>query len=165
MTVSEEIVLRGHIIDSLILPRVFDTVMDLGGDFNVQEIRVGKHKADPSFARLQVFANSAAQLDQILHRLTDYGAEIVTSDDVKTKPAPRDGALPPDFYSTTNLPTEVRLDGEWVPVKDIEMDVAIVVDREAGSARGVPMLFVREGEPVVVGHEGVRVHPVERSRG
>ncbi|MDQ4077280.1 MAG: TIGR00300 family protein [Chloroflexota bacterium] len=164
MSFSEKIVLRGHIIDSLILPRVFDTVMDLGGEFDVEEIRVGKHKEDPSFARLRIIGETEAHLNRILEQLTDHGAELVTTEDVKSKPAPRDGALPPDFYSTTNLPTDVRLDGEWVRVDDIEMDVAIVVDREAARARGVPMLFVKEGEQVVVGHEGVRVHPIERSR-
>ncbi len=164
MSVSDKIVLRGHIIDSLILPRVFDTVMDLGGDFEVEEVKVGKHKGDPSFARLRIIADTDALLLDILQQLTDYGAEVVTSSDVQTKPAPRDGALPQDFYSTTNLPTDVRLHGEWVRVRDIEMDVAIVVDWEAGSARGLPMSFVREGDAIAVGHEGVRVHPLERSR-
>lgn len=164
MTFSDKIVLRGHIIDSLILPRVFDAVMDMGGDFDVEEIHVGKHKDDPSFARLRILGETEMQLEQILQKLTDYGAEILSSKDASVKPAPRDGALPPDFYSTTNLLTDVRLAGEWVPVSGIEMDVAIVVDQEAGTARALPMLFVKEGDPIVVGHEGVRVHPLERSR-
>lgn len=164
MSYSETITLQGHIIDSLILPRVFDAVMDLGGDFSVDEIQVGKHKEDPSFARLRIFAESEAKLSLILQQLMDYGAVLASTEDARTKPAPRDGALPPDFYSTTNLPTDVRLRGEWVSVSDIEMDVAIVVERESQQARAVPMAFVRAGEPIVVGHEGVRVHPIERSR-
>ncbi|MEE2600889.1 MAG: TIGR00300 family protein, partial [Thermoproteota archaeon] len=41
---SSEIELRGHLIDSLILTRVFDGIMDHGGLFEVLEIRVGKKK-------------------------------------------------------------------------------------------------------------------------
>jgi lysine-ketoglutarate reductase/saccharopine dehydrogenase-like protein (TIGR00300 family) len=75
-----------------------------------------------------------------------------------------DGALPPDFYSTTNLRTQVRLSGEWVDVAGTEMDVAILVDRENNRAHTLPMIMVREGDPIAVGHEGVRVLPLERSR-
>lgn len=165
MKFTEEIRLSGHIIDSLILPRVFDTVMELGGDFEVKEFRVGKSKEDRSYARMKILADTEEQLNGILEQLMDAGAELVSVNDVQTKPAPRDGALPPDFYSTTNLPTEVRISGEWVPVAGTEMDVAVIVDREARTARTIPMLFVREGDPIAVGHDGVRVHPIERSRG
>jgi lysine-ketoglutarate reductase/saccharopine dehydrogenase-like protein (TIGR00300 family) len=164
MTVSEEITVQGHIIDSLILPRIFDTVMDLGGDFDVLKIEVGKHKNDPSWARLRINADTDEQLDQILVQLTSFGAELVSAGDIQTKPAPRDGALPPDFYSTTNLNTQIRLDGEWVSVSGTEMDVAIIVDRENRTAHTVPMIMVKEGDPIAVGHEGVRVLPLERSR-
>jgi lysine-ketoglutarate reductase/saccharopine dehydrogenase-like protein (TIGR00300 family) len=164
MSVSEEITVSGHIIDSLILPRIFDTVMDLGGDFDVLKIEVGKHKNDPSWARLRINADDDEQLDRILAQLTSFGAELVSAGDVQTKPAPRDGALPPDFYSTTNLNTEVRMDGEWVPVSGTEMDVAIIVDLEQRTARTTPMILVKEGDAIAVGHEGVRVLPLERSR-
>src|SRR6188474_2259528 len=112
-TSSEEIELHGHIIDSWVLPRVFDAVMDLGGEFDVLEIQVGKRKDETSFARLRVGAPSAAQLAEIVAELQGLGAELVGGQDVETRPAPCDGALPPDFYSTSNLPTEVRLGGRW----------------------------------------------------
>ena len=164
MNFSEEITLSGHIIDSLILPRVFDTVMDLGGDFDVLKIEVGKHKRERSWARLRILADSDSQLEQILTQLTDFGAELVRAGDVQAKPAPCDGALPPDFYSTTNLPTEVRLNDEWIPVEGTEMDVAILIDHDKHVARTIPMIFVKEGDAIAVGHEGIRVHPIERSR-
>ena len=50
---TEEITLEGHIIDSGILSKVWGTVMDLGGEFDLQEIRVGKRKNETSFARVQ----------------------------------------------------------------------------------------------------------------
>lgn len=161
---TEDVELRGHIIDSLILPKAFDTIMDMGGDFDVLEIEVGRHKEDPSYARLRVKAEDEETLHEILAQLQNLGASLVTAQDVRTEPAPKDGALPPDFYSTTNLPTEVRINGRWVPVYPIEMDVAIVVDWENETAMTKPMLEVKKGEHVVVGHAGIRVRPLERAR-
>ncbi len=161
---SETIVLEGHIIDSLILTRVMDSIMDLGGDFNVEEIRVGRHKQEPSYARLRVFADSEPQMRQILTTLQEFGAEIVDGGDVRTEPAPIDGAAPDDFYSTTNLPTQVRLHGHWVDVEGTEMDLVIVVDRERSRAWTCPIAELKAGDQVVVGHEGVRVFPMERER-
>ncbi|GAB4562092.1 MAG: TIGR00300 family protein [Anaerolineae bacterium] len=161
---SETIVLSGHIIDSLILPRVMDAIMDLGGDFDVEEIRVGRHKQETSFARLRVFADSEDQMHQILTTLQGLGAQLENGGDVKTEPAPMDGAVPDDFYSTTNLPTQVRINGHWVDVLGTEMDLVIVVDREHEIAYARPISEVRAGDPIAVGHEGIRVIPLERER-
>ena len=161
---SEQIVLHGHIIDSLILPKVMDTVMDLGGDFDVTEIRVGRHKNEQSFARMKVFASDETQMSRILTALQSFGAEVENGGDVRTEPAPTDGALPYDFYSTTNLPTQVRLNGRWVDVAGTEMDLVIVVDKERGTASCRPIADVRAGDLVAVGHEGIRVTPMERER-
>jgi len=38
---SSEIELRGHLIDSLILTKVFDGIMDHSGSFEVLDIQVG----------------------------------------------------------------------------------------------------------------------------
>ncbi|MGH9282409.1 MAG: TIGR00300 family protein, partial [Acidimicrobiales bacterium] len=78
--------------------------------------------------------------------------------------ADRDGVLPAGFYSTTNLPTAVRIGGRWVDVENPEMDCGLVVD-EAGRARTVPMHRVRVGDRIVVGNEGIRVTPPARPRG
>ena len=161
---SEEITLEGHIIDSGILSKVWGTVMDLGGEFDLQEIRVGKRKDETSFARMKISAGSDAQLHRILTALQDDGAEIVSRGDVHTEPAPLDGVLPDDFYSTTHMPTQVRINGQWVDVSGTEMDLAIVVDHARASARMVPMADVRKSDPVAVAHEGIRVLPPQRSR-
>ncbi len=161
---GEEITLEGHIIDSWILPKVFDAVMDLGGAFDVTEFRVGTKKDEPSFARMKISAASQEQLDRILTALQDYGAVLASRGDVRTEPAPRDGALPDDFYSTTNLPTQVRINGRWVDVDATEMDLVIVLDHANAHAHMLPMADVRAGEAIVVGHEGIRVIPLERSR-
>lgn len=161
---SEDITLEGHIIDSLILPKVWGAVMDLEGEFEIQELRIGRRKDEPSFMRLKISADSDERLHRILAALQDYGATLVSKDDVRTEPAPRDGVLPDAFYSTTHLPTQVRLGGNWVDVTGTEMDLVVVVDRAHAAARMVPMADVHEGEAVVVGHEGIRVLPLQRSR-
>lgn len=163
-TLSEVIILEGHIIDSLILPKVMDTVMDLGGDFDVLQINVGRHKDRPSFARLQVFATDDEQMDRILIALQGFGAQLQDGGDVETMPAPKDGALPDDFYSTTNLPTQIRLSGQWIDAADTEMDLVIVVNREERSARCLSMAEVKEGMQIAVSHEGIRVIPLQRER-
>ncbi|MBI3536831.1 MAG: TIGR00300 family protein [Chloroflexi bacterium] len=161
---SEEITLEGHIIDSWILPRVFDAVMDLGGEFDLQEIRVGRRKEETSFARLKISAPDQARLNKILAALSPYGAVLVSASDARAEAAPRDGALPDDFYSTTHFPTQVRLNGKWIDVENTEMDLAIVVEREKNRAYMIPMADVKHGDSVVVGHEGVRVNPPPRAR-
>lgn len=161
---SEEITLEGHIIDSWVLPKVWDKIMDMGGEFEVVEMRVGRSKDETSFARIKMLADSPEQMHELVEGVTELGAVLVSSRDVQTEPAPRDGALPDDFYSTTNLPTQVRLDGRWVDVHATEMDLAIIIEEATRTARMVPMTDVKGGDVVVVGHEGIRVKPYARSR-
>ena len=161
---SEVIELSGHIIDSWSLPRAWDTIMDRGGNFNVEEMRVGVSKTEPSYARLKVEAPNQQILELIISELQQLGAVLLHGNDVQTATVEQHGVLPTKFYSTTNLPTQVRLNGQWVNVENIEMDVAIVIDSVHQRAYGKPMHDVQIGEQVVIGHEGIRVHPFERAR-
>lgn len=159
-----DVVMRGHIIDSLALPRAWGIIMDLGGNFNVTELEIGRTKDDLSYVRMQVIAPDAGTLTQIVGALLRLGAILPDEQDVVLRAVDMAGVLPEGFYSTTNLPTQVRVDGHWIPVEDIEMDVAIVVDAAAGRAFCLPMDEVRPGQQVVVGHNGLRVTPIERAR-
>lgn len=160
----EDIKLEGHIIDSLLLPRVLDDILERGGEYRILRVRVGREKDDPSLALLRVSAPDQEQLDTLLRGLQQHGAEILEQEDAAIEPAPADGVLPEDFYSTTNLETYVRLDGRWIPVQDPEMDCGIVVDRIAGAARTIPMIQVREGDRIAVGTRGIRVVPLGHDR-
>ena len=150
---SEVIELSGHIIDSWSLPRAWDTIMDRGGNFNVEEMRVGVSKTEPSYARLKVEAPDQQILELIISELQQLGAVLLHGNDVQTATVEQHGVLPTKFYSTTNLPTQVRLNGQWVNVENIEMDVAIVIDSVHQRAYGKPMHDVQIGEQVVIGHE------------
>ena len=161
---SELVQLRGHIIDSLILPKVLDEIMDLRGSFEILHVAIGTRKSDPSTARLRIEAETPAQLQQILTRIGRLGAAPLQAADATLLRAPKDGVFPPTFYSTTNLPTEVRIRGRWRPVEAIEMDCGITVTPETGKACCVPIARVKQGEQIVCGTEGVRVMPLERAR-
>src|SRR6201987_2809139 len=117
---SETIELRGHIIDSLILPKV---------------------------------------LDQIL----THGAEVAERENAQLASAPTDGVFPDQFYVMTNQQTFVRIDGREIEVRPTMMDTAIAVDRKGRAARAVKFFDVRKGDEIVIGHQGVRVVPVQRA--
>src|SRR6516162_3644438 len=118
----EDVELQGHIIDSLLLPKVLDEILTRGGSYVIKEIRLGQRQVDPSFARLEIRAGSAGQLDEILAAIHDHGAMPTTARDCAYERADMDGAFPEHFYSTTNYRTQVRLAGKWVEVDDQEMD-------------------------------------------
>ena len=168
MSTSEVVELEGHIIDSGLMERAFTVVMDMGAEFEVEEFRVGRHSDEASYCRLRVFAEDEATLHPILHELHQSGATLAAPTDATLEPAPEDRVVPDGFYSTTNHPTDVRVDGEWIPVADIEMDCAVVVSEDAdGSvhARTKVLNAIEGGDRVVTGDAGIRVKPPERPRG
>jgi len=160
----EIVELRGHLIDSLILPKVLDAIMAHGAHFEIQQVEVGVRPQDPSFARILITHSDPRKLETVLRVVARQGAEPVERREASLKPAPRDGVLPPDFYATTNLETAIYLDKRWVRVRDPEMDSAIRVAPSRRAAETVKMAHVRKGDLIVVGHRGVRVVPVESRR-
>jgi lysine-ketoglutarate reductase/saccharopine dehydrogenase-like protein (TIGR00300 family) len=159
----EEIEIRGHIIDSLILPKILDCITAGGGNFHIKRIAIGHDRNDPSYALVEVRAPDEQTLSEIVSQVGDHGAVPTAMHDCHLVAADIDGAFPEGFYSTTNQRTEIRLNGHWIPVADQEMDCGIVVDPAAPTARCIAMTDVRIGMPIVVGHSGVRVFPYERS--
>jgi lysine-ketoglutarate reductase/saccharopine dehydrogenase-like protein (TIGR00300 family) len=157
----EQVELQGHIIDSLLLPKVLDEVLTRGGSYVIKDIRLGQRQVDPSHVRIEVRADSDAQLEEILAAIHDHGAVPTIARDCAHEPADMDGAFPEHFYSTTNYRTQVRLAGHWVEVDDQEMDCGIVLDPHAQKARCVAMVHVKKGDPIVVGRHGLRVMPAE----
>ncbi|MGZ4206256.1 MAG: TIGR00300 family protein, partial [Actinomycetota bacterium] len=127
MAATEVVELRGHIIDSLILPRALDEIVEAGADYTIVAFEIGKTNEDPSFARIELRAEPDV-IDRLLVRLADIGATQPDAGDAELTPSDADGVFPIAFYSTTNLPTQVRVNGTWIDVENPEMDCAIVVD-------------------------------------
>ena len=176
MSVSRVVELEGHIIDSGMMQAAFGIVMDHGGSFDVEEFEIGRRKDEESYARLLVTADTEDDLQRIVHDLHQQGANPADPDDATLEPAPGDRVVPQGFYSTTNHPTQIRYDGEWIDVEDAEMDCAVVVaetnggdaaadGRSAVRARTKTLNAVEAGDLVVTGESGIRVQPPERPRG
>jgi lysine-ketoglutarate reductase/saccharopine dehydrogenase-like protein (TIGR00300 family) len=163
MEAMREIELKGHIIDSFLLPKVFDKVMDMNGEFEITEFEIGKHKTDTSYARLMIRGKDQDHLDDIFGELHRLGAYVPEAEDVVVVKAPKDKVVPKGFYSTTNHPTYVKVEGEWLPVKDQKMDSVIVL--KDGEASCMTLGHIKKGDRVVIGNSGIRVVPPERPRG
>jgi lysine-ketoglutarate reductase/saccharopine dehydrogenase-like protein (TIGR00300 family) len=156
------VVLSGHIIDSLILAKVLDTILMMGGTFDLEEVTIGKTRNDSSRARIVIHASSAKLLSDILQAVQPHGASVERESDCRTEAAPDEGVFPDDFYATTHLPTQIRIAGQWMDVDGIEMDLGIVVNPEKTKASAVPMAGVKAGDSIVVGRTGIRVVPLRR---
>jgi lysine-ketoglutarate reductase/saccharopine dehydrogenase-like protein (TIGR00300 family) len=161
--VTEIVTLEGHIIQSFALPQVLDTIIEAGGDYEIVDLQIGARHDEQSLARIRVSAATQDELTLLIDRLSQQGAMPETVEDAGAAEADVDGAFPPGFYSTTNLATEVRVGGKWIPVERPEMDCGIVV--EGGRARTIAMSDVRRGMAIVMGGFGIRVTPPERVAG
>ncbi|HEY2413876.1 MAG TPA: TIGR00300 family protein [Pirellulaceae bacterium] len=158
----ERVELAGHVIDSLLLPKVLDLITAAGGEFRIEKISIGHHRSDPSYALIEVRAATEQRLQAILAEIADHGATPVNTQDARLVAADIAGAFPEGFYSTTNQRTEIRVGGRWIEVQNQEMDCGVLVDAAAGSAICRAMTDVKVGEQYVVGHAGVRVLPEGR---
>jgi lysine-ketoglutarate reductase/saccharopine dehydrogenase-like protein (TIGR00300 family) len=158
---SETIEVTGHIVDSLLLAKILDTILEAGCDYEIVDVRIGKTSLDTSSARIAVIGDDDL-VGPLLDELQVHGANRTAQEDARLVPAEQDGVLPTGFYSTTNLNSEVRVDGTWLPVDNPEMDCGLIV--RDGRAVTAPMHRVRVGDRVVVGSEGVRVQAPGHAR-
>ena len=67
--------------------------------------------------------------------------------------APADGVLPDDFFSTTNLPTYVKIGGQWRMPREPRMDAGLYLDADGE-------LWIREGRRIKKG-DGIAVGKAE----
>jgi lysine-ketoglutarate reductase/saccharopine dehydrogenase-like protein (TIGR00300 family) len=89
-------------------------------------------------------------------------ARFAAAPDATFVPAPADGVLPDGFFSTTNLPTYVRIGGAWRMPREPRMDAVLLLDasgelwvREGRRVRGGERVAVGRAED---GREGIYVH-------
>ncbi|MGO4257947.1 ornithine cyclodeaminase [Marmoricola sp. RAF53] len=159
---SETVQISGHLMDSGILSRVLDDIREYGGDYVIERFDVGHDAGDPSYAQIVVSAEDDEALQRLLMRLQTRGVNQVDPGEAEVSVAEHDGVFPDGFYSSTNLETEVRLDGRWIQVQNPEMDCGLIVD-DAG-VHTLPMADVRAGMKVVCGASGIRVEVPKSTR-
>ena len=78
---SEHVTIRGHIIDSLTLPKVLDEIIEFGASFEIVDLQIGVKHEDESFARIKVNADSEDELNKLVDRLLPHGANPDTFED------------------------------------------------------------------------------------
>jgi lysine-ketoglutarate reductase/saccharopine dehydrogenase-like protein (TIGR00300 family) len=155
--VTETVVITGHLMDTGLLSRVLDDIRGYGGDYTLDKFDLGYDKDDPSTVRMTVGADDEESLQRLLMRIQTKGANLVDPGTPEISEVVQDGVFPDGFYSTTNLPTSVRLNGHWVQVRNPEMDCGLLVEGE--SVRTIPMSEVRAGMRVISSAQGVKVTP------
>ena len=159
-SVRESVVaLEGHLLHAGLLEKAVDVAIENGGAFQVLHFDLGKQQTSLSRAEMRVVAPSDARLNSIISQLLALGAKHLSAreSDAALSPAPMDGVAPDDFYASTIYPTEVRVAGKWIPVRNQRMDGVVVV--EAGANPRVRCsLFraLRKDDLVVTGSDGLR---------
>ena len=73
MSTSETVEVRGHLIDSGVLSRVLDDILEYGGDYSIDRFEVGKTPADESYARLTVKSDNDDDIARLIMRLQTHG--------------------------------------------------------------------------------------------
>ncbi len=159
----EEIVLEGHIISNQTLNRVLDTITEMNGDFKMMEFQIGKQPRNTSRAVIEITAPNDEILNDILRMITRQGARRRVTREIQFTPVEIPGTFPLDFYSTTNLDTEIFYQGEWIKVEEIEMDCGIKLIPEEKRALCIPISETKTGDLIVSGSGGIRVHPLKPS--
>ncbi|WP_218082080.1 bifunctional arginine dihydrolase/ornithine cyclodeaminase [Anthocerotibacter panamensis] len=152
--------LEGHLLDSNLMSRVMDMIVESGGSFEILEFHAGARPQDLSHAQLLITAPSQERLEEVLTNLIDVGARLpsIEATDCTLEVVRQSGVAPEDFYITTIYNTEVRVQGRWYPVQGQRMDGAIVVDDRAIPPQ-VHCQLLRDlhvGQKVVCGVDGLR---------
>jgi lysine-ketoglutarate reductase/saccharopine dehydrogenase-like protein (TIGR00300 family) len=112
-----------------------------------------------SRAEMRVIAPSDARLNSIVSQLLSLGAKRAQAEeqDAALSPAPLDGVAPDDFYASTIYPTEVRVAGKWLLVRNQRMDGVLVLDPSPKPAVRCSLFrALRKGDLVVTGSDGLR---------
>jgi lysine-ketoglutarate reductase/saccharopine dehydrogenase-like protein (TIGR00300 family) len=161
-TFHEVVEAQGHLIDSHIMERIFDSVVEYGGRFEVEQFRIGRTNAEPSQLRMRLETATREQMDLLLAQLLELGCSPVDAGDAQLREVERDCCAPEDFYSTTNHRTQVRIGDEWLEVQNQRMDALIVVRDARPVCRKLREL--RAGDWIVTGMRGIRVIPESKER-
>ncbi|WP_339061194.1 TIGR00300 family protein [Tepidibacillus marianensis] len=145
----------GHIIRDDILKRIDASCVQYNGTYRVLDLQIGKKVDDISTAKIALDIPEEG-LTLVLNELTNLGVEIPsTKAQARFEPSEKDKTVPDDFYSTTNHPTEVFLNGQWIRVQNQRMDGVLVVKNDEIFC--TKLRDVKKGDLIVCGSEGVRI--------
>ncbi|MBH8552007.1 TIGR00300 family protein [Nostocaceae cyanobacterium CENA357] len=160
--------IEGHLLDSGLINRALDLIIDSGGSFQVLNFNLGEQRQSTSAAEVKVSAPSHEVMEEIISQLIDLGAVDLPQDerDAKLEPVIQAGVAPDDFYVSTIYPTEVRINGEWMKVENQRMDGAIAISQTPNGlvARCKILRDLEVGDRVIVDVLGIRTIRKPESR-
>ena len=160
--VSETVQAEGHLIDSGNFQSILTTIVEHGSEYEILRFDVGRKNAEGSHLTLRLTTETPARLQDLLSKLSVFGCYVKGTPEVLLRAADMDGAVPEDFYSTTNHRTSVFLGGAWVLADDQRMDAVLIV--RAGRVACRKLRDVKQGDQVVCGMQGIRVAPDVQQR-
>ncbi|MCU1326603.1 MAG: bifunctional enzyme conserved domain protein [Bryobacterales bacterium] len=170
MPFQEVVEAEGHLIDSHVMERIFDKVVESNGRFEVEQFRIGRTNSEPSYLRLRLETQSRAEMEHLIAQLLPIGCSPAENVEATLVRIERDKCAPEDFYSTSNHHTQVRVTGEWIEVGSQRMDALVVVRQAETTASGKPeavcrrLRDIKAGDYVVTGMHGIRVVPESKER-
>ncbi len=145
--------LKGHLIDSLTLSKVVDLIQQLGGDYLVNDLRVGNLKKDISFANMTLWAPTEAVMAELLEAIAPYGAVAsIAPENPKTVTCTAAGSLPDGAFAV-KLPQQVFMAGAWHPVASGGLWALVLTD---GAPRMVSVRDLQPGDILVSGSQGLQ---------
>ena len=155
--VTKSLLHQGHLIDSGLLSRVLDLILDEGADYEIKHFEIGKVPDQESSLRLMLKAEDEGRLEAVAAKLSALGVQVEGESEAVWIEVRKDKAAPENFYSTTNHRTEVYVDGQWQMVNKQRMDAAVVL-KDSG-LECVKLRDLAAGDRVLTGSASVRVHP------
>lgn len=157
---SKVISMEGHLLDSGLMNKTLDLIVEKGGSFKVLNFDLGIERKSHSNAQVRISTPSTQLMDDILSQLIDLGVVSLPDklSNAKTQVVEKSGVAPDDFYVTTIYPTEVRVNEDWVKVTNQRMDGGIVIDKTGDEVTATCKILrdLEKGDNVVVGVDGIR---------
>ena len=162
MPLTRRFLAEGHLIDSGLLTRMLNCIVDAGADYQILSFTMGKVRSDASRLEIEVRCEGDEQLASMTGLLVNLGCYEKSTGEALLRPAPKDSCVPDDFYATTNRRTQVFTRGAWRDVADMRMDGIIAA---AGSELVCKLIReAKTGEQIVCTNRSVRIFPLSREQ-
>jgi len=159
---KRSIISEGHLIDSGIMSKILNLIIDEKADYKIINFDIGKKQDEISKLELQLICNSEEKLNIVTEKLVIIGAWEKGATESVFKIAEKDGCVPSDFYSTSNHRTEIFSGGTWRKVSKQRMDAMITSN--SNRLECIKLRDVKKGDKILCGSESVRVFPPDAER-
>ena len=159
---KRSIISKGHLIDSGIMSKILNLIIDEKADYKIINFQIGKKQDEISNLEIQLICDSEEKLNLVTEKLVIIGAWEKGATESVFKETEKDGCVPSDFYSTSNHRTEIFTGGKWQKVARQRMDAMILMKPDGPQC--IKLRDVKKGDLILCGSESVRVFPPDAER-